>query len=99
MPDTIIINRLDLRKMLVLLKVSEKSIDELEARVNKQRRHINAVVLAGMLQKLGLKQDDIKNIFLRIGISDISINNILNAVDEQKITASFGRIVNLTLSE
>lgn len=79
--------------MLTMLKVSDKSIDELEANLNRLHRHVNAVSFAGMLQKLGLKQNDITNVFRRMGINDISITEIFNSLDEQKINETFGKIV------
>ena len=97
MGNTFIINRLDLKKMLTNLKVSEKSMQEFESTLNKMHRHVNAVAFAGMLQKLGLRQADITNIFRRIGIEDININNILNSLDEEKISAAFGKVVVLNV--
>jgi hypothetical protein len=95
--ETFIINRLDLKKMLTMLKVSDKNIDELESNLNRLHRHVDAVAFVGMLQKLGLKQGDITNILRRIGIDDISITDILTAIDEEKISATFGKVVVLNV--
>ncbi|MGI0141158.1 MAG: hypothetical protein ACREBF_00700 [Candidatus Micrarchaeales archaeon] len=97
MGATFVVNRLDLKKMLSMLKVNEKSIDELEANLNRMHRHVNAVAFAGMLQKVGLKQNDITNVFRRMGIDDISITEIFNALDEEKINETFGKIVVLSV--
>lgn len=98
MGNTFIINRINLRKMLVMLQVSEKSIEEFEASLNKAHRHVNAITFANMLQKVGLKQEDIANILRRIGIDDITISNIFNTLDEEKISETFGRIVELNVT-
>ncbi|MDE1869460.1 MAG: hypothetical protein KGH71_00545 [Candidatus Micrarchaeota archaeon] len=97
MGATFVVNRLELKKMLTMLKVSDKTIDELEANLNRLHRHVNAVSFAGMLQKVGLKQADVTNVFRRMGIDDISITEIFNALDEEKINETFGKIVVLTV--
>ena len=97
MGTTFVVNRLDLKRMLTMLKVSNKSIDELEANLNRLHRHVNAVAFAGMLQKLGLKQGDITNIFRRLGIDDVNITNVFNSLDEEKINETFGKIVELNI--
>ncbi|MDE1845689.1 MAG: hypothetical protein KGH53_00170 [Candidatus Micrarchaeota archaeon] len=97
MGATFVVNRLELKRMLTMLKVSDKTIDELEANLNRLHRHVNAVSFAGMLQKVGLKQNDITNVFRRMGIDDINITEIFNALDEEKINETFGKIVVLTV--
>ena len=97
MPGTFVLNRIDLKKMLTRLKVSEKGIDQLEANLNRMHRHVNAVAFAGMLEKLGLKQEDITNIFRRMGIGDVSITEVFNALDEERISETFGKIVVLKI--
>ncbi|MDE1762399.1 MAG: hypothetical protein KGH59_04445 [Candidatus Micrarchaeota archaeon] len=97
MGETFVVNRIDLRRMLTMLKVSDKNIDQLEANLNRLHRHVNAVAFAGMLQKLGLKQGDITNIFRRMGVDDVSITNIFNALDEQRINETLGKIVVLSV--
>ena len=60
--------------MLTTLGVSERNTDDLLNNLNKTAQAFaNAVTFAGMLQKLGLKSDDMANILRRIGIDDISI--------------------------
>ncbi|MDE1824808.1 MAG: hypothetical protein KGH61_02200 [Candidatus Micrarchaeota archaeon] len=93
MPGTFALNRIDLKKMLTMLKVSEKGIDQLEASLNRMHRHVNAVAFAGMLEKLGLRQEDITNIFRRMGIDDVSITEVFNALDEERINETFGKVV------
>ncbi len=97
MGNTFIVSRLDLKKMLTNLKVSDKNIDELESGLNRMHRHVNAVAFAGMLQKLGLKQAEITNILRRIGLEDVSITSVLNSLDEERISATFGKVVILNI--
>ncbi len=97
MGETFIVNRLDLRRMLTLLGVGDKNIDALESSLAKMHRHVNAVAFAGMLQKIGLKSNDIINIFRRIGIDDVKITAIMNNLDEEKINQAYGRVVKLVV--
>ncbi|MEM3255284.1 MAG: hypothetical protein QXG73_01120 [Candidatus Micrarchaeaceae archaeon] len=98
MGATFVISRLDLRHILVTFGVSEKKIDEFESALSKSHRHVNAVTLSNMLLSMGLRQDEIKNILRRIGIDDITTTNILNALDEDKISSTYGRVIELTIS-
>jgi hypothetical protein len=83
--------------MLTILGVGDKNIDSLESNLAKMHRHANAVAFAGMLQKAGLRQDDIINIFRRIGIDDVKITAIMNNLDEEKINQAYGRVVELVV--
>ncbi|MGC9099195.1 MAG: hypothetical protein ACP5HW_01445 [Candidatus Micrarchaeia archaeon] len=99
MGKTFIVNRIELRKNLTLLGISDVNINSLEAELNKRHRHINAVAFAGLLQKIGLRQDEIINLFRRIGIDDVKITEIMNVLDEEKINEAYGRVVELDISE
>ena len=46
-----------------------------------------------------LKQDDIINIFRRIGVNDVKITEIMNVLDEQKINEAYGRAVELDIGD
>lgn len=83
--------------MLTFLGVGEKHIDELVANLNKSRRHVNAITFAGMLEKLGLSQENVTNILRRIGIDDIAIESIFSTLDEERIKSSYGRLVEVTV--
>ncbi|MGC8586921.1 MAG: hypothetical protein ACP5K9_01370 [Candidatus Micrarchaeia archaeon] len=98
MGETFIVNRLDLKKMLTMLGMSDKNIDTLEASINKMHRHVDAVTFAGMLQKYGLGQESVKNVLRRLGIDDVTITKILNALDEERINASYGRVVEVNVT-
>ena len=97
MGATFTVSRIELKRMLTSMGVSEKSIDELVANLNKMHRHANAVTFAGMLQKYALKSDDISNVLRRIGVDDITISNVLNTLDEERIKSTYGRIVDIVL--
>ena len=97
MGETFIISRIDIKKILTMLGISDKSIEELLSSMNKMHRHVNVVSFASMLQKLGLKQQDITNVLRRMGIEDIAITSVLNILDEEKIRGTLGRVVDLDI--
>ena len=91
------VNRIELKRMLTVLGVSEKNIDELLAELNRMHRHVNAVAFASMLQRLSLKNDDVANVLRRIGMDDITISSVFNVLDEEKIKSTYGRVVEILL--
>jgi hypothetical protein len=91
------VNRLELKRMLSVLGVSEKNTDELLADLNRMHRHVNAVAFSSMLLRLGLNNDDVANVLRRIGIDDITISSIFNVLDEEKIKSTYGRVVDIQL--
>jgi copper homeostasis protein CutC len=97
MGATFTVNRIELKRMLTMLGVSERSIDEMTAELNKMHRHANAVVFAGMLQKAGVKEEDIANVLRRIGIDDITITNIFSMLEEERIKSAYGKVVDLSI--
>ncbi len=97
MGETFAVNRIALRKILTLLGVGEKSINQMESTLNKSHKHVNAVAFSGILQRMGLKQDEIKNVLRKIGIDDVTITNILDMLDEEKINETFGKVVDLDI--
>ncbi|MGC8662321.1 MAG: hypothetical protein ACP5RT_00865 [Candidatus Micrarchaeia archaeon] len=99
MGKTFIINRLELRKGLAMLGVSDVNINTLEAELNRVHRHISAVTFAGLLQNIGVKQSEIINLFRRMGIDDVKITEIMNMFDEAKINEAYGRVVELNISD
>ncbi len=94
---TYIVNRIELKRMLTNLGVSDASIEGLLINLDKMHRHVNAVAFAGMLQKMGLKQSDITNVLRRIGVDDVTITDVFNMLDEEKITSTFGKVSELVL--
>ncbi|MGC8628680.1 MAG: hypothetical protein ACP5T4_00510 [Candidatus Micrarchaeia archaeon] len=97
MGATFAVSRHALQRMLVLLGVSDKTVQELLGELNKQHRHINAIAFAGLLEKIGLKPEQVVNILRRIGIDDVTITNIMNGLDEEKIKKEYGKLVDLEL--
>jgi hypothetical protein len=91
------VTRIELKRMLTVLGVSERSIDEMLSQLNKMHRHVNVVMFAGMLQKIGLKNDNVSNILRRMGIDDVTLVNVLNTLDEERIKSAYGRIVDISL--
>ena len=99
MGATFTVSRIELKRTLTTLGVSEKKIDELIADLNKAHRHANAVSFAGMLEKAGLKADDAANVLRRIGVDDITINSIFNVLEEDRIKSAYGKVVDLIIEE
>lgn len=91
------ISRSELRRILVAFGMSERNIVNLFATLDKEHQHVNVISLTAMLQKSSLDRDSIANIFRRLGMDDILINDVFNIVDEQKITVETGRIFEATL--
>ncbi len=92
---TFTVSRMEIKRMLTALGVSERSIDDLLAELNKQRRHANAVAFAGLLQKAGLSAEEAANVLRRIGVDDVSITSIFDTLDEERIKSAYGKVVDL----
>ncbi len=92
------VKRIELKRMLTVLGVSERSIDGFLAELNKMHKHANVVAFSGMLQKMGLRNDDIANVLRRVGLDDIAISNTFNMLDEEKIKSAYGRVVEISLA-
>ena len=95
--NTLTVGRIELRRILVAFGVSEKGITTLLASMEKSHRHINVIAFASMLEKSGLNRDRIKNVFRRIGMGDLAINQSMEMIDEQKSSAETGRVFNATI--
>ena len=94
---TLTVSRIELKRMLTTLGISEKNIDDIIGTLNRAHRHANAITFAGMLQKAGLKSNDVANVLRRIGVDDIAITNIFNLLEEERIKSAYGRVVDITL--
>lgn len=90
--NTYTISRMSVRRILLALKVSEKSIEGVISSMEKSHRHINIISFISLLEKAGLERDDIINVMRRIGMDDVMINNVMNMVDEKRITSEIGRV-------
>jgi uncharacterized protein Smg (DUF494 family) len=90
--DTFIVTKTELRQMLIALGITEKSIGNLIASLEKTHRHTNIIVFANLLEKLGIDRARMANLFRRIGMEDITISNAFRMIDESKISAETGRL-------
>ncbi|MDE1854803.1 MAG: hypothetical protein KGH57_00575 [Candidatus Micrarchaeota archaeon] len=99
MGATFTVSRIELKRTLTTLGVSEKKIDELTGELNRMHRHANAVVFAGMLQRAGLKAEDAANVLRRIGIDDIAISSIFNTLEEDRIKSAYGKVVDIVVEQ
>lgn len=97
MAGTFTLNKIELRRILSSFKVSDKNIDFLLTQLDKMHRHANVIIFAEMLQKAGLKQSDAINVLRRAGIDDVTISNVMDAIEEDRIKNTFGRIIELSV--
>lgn len=95
MANTFIINRIKLERILSGFKVNAKNINELLNQINKTHRHVNAVAFVNMLHKYGLRQEEVSNILRRMGFDEVTITEIFNMIDEERISQTYGKIVEL----
>jgi|GEM_PF-671143 len=96
--ETFVITRAELRRLFIALGISENRISMIFANMEKAHRHINAVAFASILERMGgLERDQISNVLRRIGLDDVTIRNVLNSMDEQKIIAESGRIFDASI--
>ena len=95
MAESFSISRVGLKKELIALGAKDMSVEAFLASLDKMHRHINVILFAGMLRKIGLRQYDIGNILRRMGIDDVTIVSIFNALDEERIQSTFGKVVEL----
>ncbi len=90
--NTFSISRIELRRILLALKVSDRSIESIISSMEKTHRHVNVVTFVSLLEKAGLSRDDISNTLRRLGMDDVNISLVLNMLDEQRISAEIGRV-------
>ncbi len=95
MANTFIINRIKLERILSGFKVSTKNINELVNQLNKTHRHVNAVAFVSLLHRYGLRQEEVSNILRRMGFDEVTITEIFNMIDEERISQTYGKIVEL----
>ncbi|MDE1860423.1 MAG: hypothetical protein KGH72_01770 [Candidatus Micrarchaeota archaeon] len=97
MAGTFIISKVELKRMLGSFGISDKNVEAILTNMDKTHKHVNAVAFAGMLQGYGLREKEITNVLRRIGIDDISITNIFDSLDQEKIRNAFGKAVELVI--
>ncbi|MCL5419807.1 MAG: hypothetical protein M1354_02915 [Candidatus Marsarchaeota archaeon] len=95
MAKTYVISRIKLEKILSTFRISTKNSDEMLNQINKTHRHINAVAFVSMMHRYGVGQADMANMLRRIGFDDVTITEVFNMLDEQRINETYGKIVEL----
>ncbi len=95
MAGTFAINKIELERILSSFKVSEKNVESILAQLDRMHKHVNVIMFTGMLQNVGLKRNDIVNMLRRAGIDDVTISNIFDVLEEEKIKNTFGKLMEL----
>ncbi|MGC8669654.1 MAG: hypothetical protein ACP5TL_00685 [Candidatus Micrarchaeia archaeon] len=93
--STYIVQRTTIRRILIAMHVDEKSIGVLLSEMEKNHRHINAITLVSQLEKIGIEREQISNILRRIGFDDLTIAEVFEMTDVQKISAEIGRVYSI----
>jgi hypothetical protein len=94
---TFAINKIELKRILSSFKVSDKNSESILNQLDRMHKHVNVVMFTGMLQNVGLKHNDIMNILRRAGIDDVTISNIFDMLEEERIRNTFGKMIELTV--
>jgi hypothetical protein len=95
MAGTYMINKIELKRILHSFGVNITSVEKMLGELDKMHKNVNAIEFAKMLFGVGLKQLQVETILRRIGVDDLSISDIFDRIDEDKIHQSFGRVVEL----
>ncbi len=95
--ETFIISRQDLRKLLLAFGVNEKNLESLLSSMEKTHRHITAVAFASLVEKAGLEREKVINVLRRLGLDDITVRDVLQTADEQRIMSETGRLFEATI--
>ncbi len=77
--------------------MSDKNSESILNQLDRMHKHVNVVMFTGMLQNVGLKHNDIMNILRRAGIDDVTISNIFDMLEEERIRNTFGKMIELTV--
>jgi len=94
---TFVMSRIELRRVLVASGVKEREIAAIVSQIEKSHMHINVISFAALLEKAGLNNERVTNIFRRLGMGDIDIRNVMDMIDSYKINAETGRLYDVTL--
>ena len=95
--ETFTISRNELRKVLVSMGMSDKNVISLFGVLDKAHKHANSISFVTMLERMGMDRAKSTRILRRIGLEDITIENVMNMVDESKINAEIGRTYEATV--
>lgn len=94
---TFMLSRVELRRMLVASGVTERDIAAIVSQIEKAHMHVNVISFAALLEKSGMNNERITNIFRRLGMGDIEIRKVMDMIDSYKINAETGRLYDVTL--
>ena len=97
MAGTFAIDKTELKRILSNFKVSDANAESIVAQLDRMHRHVNVLVFAEMLQKIGLRQANVVNVLRRAGIDDVTISNIFDSIEEQRIKNTFGKLIEITI--
>lgn len=97
MAGTFTINKTELKRVLSSFKMSDKGIDIIIAQLDRTHKHVNVLTFTGMLQNAGLKQEEIINVLRRVGIDDVTISNLFDVLEEDRIRNTFSKLIELSL--
>ncbi len=97
MAETFAINKIEFKRILSSFKVSDKNIDSILAQLDRMHKHVNVIMFTGMLQNAGLSHNDIINVLRRAGIDDVTISNIFDVLEEERVRNTFGRMIELSV--
>lgn len=89
--------RVELRRILVASGLPEKEISGILSQLEKSHRHMSIIAFAALLEKAGLNNEHISNIFRRFGMDDITIHEVIDMIDSYKINAETGRLYEVRL--
>ncbi len=95
--DSFDISRSELRKVLVSAGMADRNIMALFGMLDKAHKHINAVSFVTILARMGLDYDKAIIVLRRMGLDDVTINNVMEMVDESKIDSEIGRVYDATI--
>ena len=90
-------NKIELKRILSSFKISDKNIEGIIAQLDRMHKHVNVLTFTEMLQGAGLKRDDVINVLRRAGIDDITISNVFDVLEEERIRNTFGKLIELSV--
>lgn len=90
--STFTISRIELRRVLAAYGMTERKMDEMLSSMEKSHRHVNIVQFIGLMERAGLNRDRIINVFRRMNMDDILIEEVLDMADKSRISAETGRL-------
>lgn len=97
MAGTFALDKLELKRILSSFKVSDANIDSITTQLDKMHKHVNVIMFAEMLQKIGMRQSEIINVLRRAGIDDVTISNVFDSIEENRIRNTYGKLVELSI--